>query len=175
MEAKDLFRAGVTLGGPVTVNGPMFDIHDNACVEMHVQCGEGAKCERDIKTPAEGVDAKMPSAFMSVKAQDDGRILHAVSVMQQEGIFKHAYDYAWVMLVMNQTRELPHFDSIPSFHIYLSGIGIKNLPSLSSVTKKVCTARREHPGWTFADTADANETRRRNNVASRFLSLVRKG
>lgn len=70
MEAKDLFRAGVTLGGPVTVNGPMFDIHDNACVEMHVQCGERAKCKKDIKAPAEGVDAEMPSAFMSVKAQE---------------------------------------------------------------------------------------------------------
>lgn len=173
-DGKELLRAGVTFSGPVTVNGPMFDIHDNARVELHVS-GAEAKTEKDVKKNASAEDEPLPPAFLSVKGEDDRRILHAVSVMQQEGMFKHAYDYAWVMLVMNQTRELPHFDSIPSFCSYLSSIGIESLPSLSSVTKKAGVARREHPGWTFADTADANETRRRNNVASRFLSLVRKG
>ena len=53
-------------------------------------------------------------------------------------------------------------------------IGVANLPSLSSVEKKTAMACRQHPAWTFTDTADTNETRRRNNVASRFLCLVRK-
>lgn len=105
----------------------------------------------------------------------DEKIRNAIGTMQEEGIFKHAYDYVWVMLVMNQTRELPHFDSTPSFHCFLVRIGVKNLPTLASLKKKTATACRQHPSWTFTDTADTNETRRRNNVASRFLSLVRKG
>ena len=103
------------------------------------------------------------------------KIAAAIAVMQEEGIFKHAYDYAWIMLVMNQNGGLPHFDSVSSYHTFLVHIGVTDLPSLSSVEKKAATACRQHPSWTFTDTADTNETRRRNNVASRFLSLVRKG
>lgn len=105
----------------------------------------------------------------------DEKIRNAIGTMQEEGIFKYAYDYVWVMLVMNQTHELPHFDSTPSFHCFLFRIGVKDLPTLASLKKKTATACRQHPSWTFTDTADTNETRRRNNVASRFLSLIRKG
>lgn len=104
----------------------------------------------------------------------DKKICTAIMTMQAEKQFRHAYDYAWIMLVMNQTRELPHFDSVSSYHSFLVRIGVANLPSLSSVEKKTAMACRQHPAWTFTDTADTNETRRRNNVASRFLSLVRK-
>ena len=104
----------------------------------------------------------------------EAKINPAIAVMQEEKIFKFAYDYVWVMLVMNQTAGMPHFESTPSFHCFLGRIGVKEMPTLASLKKKAATARRLHPGWTFADTADVNETRRRNNVASRFLSLVRK-
>ena len=103
------------------------------------------------------------------------KIRAAISAMQEEKLFRHAYDYAWIMLVMNQTAGLPYFDSASSYRTFLVRIGVDDLPSLSSVEKKVATACRQHPSWTFTDTADTNETRRRNNVASRFLCLVRKG
>ena len=104
----------------------------------------------------------------------DEKIRAAIAAMQAEKLFRHAYDYAWIMLVMNQNGGLPHFDSVSSYHTFLVRIGVADLPSLSSVEKKAATACRQHPAWTFTDTADTNETRRRNNVASRFLSLVRK-
>lgn len=104
----------------------------------------------------------------------DEKIRAAIAAMQAEKLFRHAYDYAWIMLVMNQNGGLPHFDSVSSYHTFLVRIGVADLPSLSSVEKKAATACRQHPSWTFTDTADTNETRRRNNVASRFLSLVRK-
>lgn len=121
--------------------------------------------------------AVLPSSSETVPAcvTLDEKIRRAIAAMQAEGIFKYAYDYVWVMLVMNQTSGLPHFDSTPSFHCFLLRIGVNGLPTLASLKKKAATACRQHPGWTFTDTADANETRRRNNVASRFLSLVRKG
>ena len=121
--------------------------------------------------------AVLPSSSEAVPAcvTFDEKIRRAITVMQAEGIFKYAYDYVWVMLVMNQTSGLLHFDSTPSFHCFLLRIGVNGLPTLASLKKKAATACRQHPGWTFTDTADANETRRRNNVASRFLSLVRKG
>ena len=104
----------------------------------------------------------------------DEKIRAAIAAMQEEKLFRHAYDYAWIMLVMNQNGGLPHFDSVSSYHTFLVRIGVADLPSLSSVEKKAATACRQHPSWTFTDTADTNETRRRNNVASRFLCLVRK-
>ena len=119
----------------------------------------------------------MPDGTESAEAplsEMEGKINRAIAVMQEEKIFKFAYDYVWVMLVMNQTAGMPHFESTPSFHCFLGRIGVKEMPTLASLKKKATTARRLHPGWTFADTADVNETRRRNNVASRFLSLVRK-
>lgn len=103
------------------------------------------------------------------------RIKEAIATMQDERLFRYGYDYVWLMLAMNQNRDLPSFDSISSFRDFLVRIGINDLPSTSNFLKKSATARRQHPSWTFTDTSDLNETRRRNNLASRFLSLMRKG
>lgn len=136
--------------------------------ELNVEAGAHA-APAEAKTEAEEAAAgALPCDTVERK------IASAIVAMQEEGIFKHAYDYVWLMLVMNQTRGLPHFDSTPSFHGFLTRIGVKETPTLASLKKKASAAYRQHPSWTFADTADANETRRRNNVASRFLSIVRK-
>lgn len=127
------------------------------------------------------VSPSAPSAPVGTKKEKEPlsaletKISRAITVMQQEDLFKRAYDYVWVMLVMNQTDGLPHFDSPSSFHSYLLHIGVANIPSVPTLKKKAAVARCAHPSWKFSDTADVNETRRRNNVASRFLSLFRKG
>jgi hypothetical protein len=106
----------------------------------------------------------------------DGNILHALGVLRAERLLKFAYDYAWVMLVMNQSADMPHFVTTQSFLDYLSGaLGLGGLPSESTISKKTRDTRGRHPAWTFADTDDATEVRRRNNVANRFMSAMRKG
>ena len=60
---------------------------------------------------------------------DDERILRCVNVMNEEGKLKHLYDYTWVMEVMNQTKDLPKFDTPASFITYMEDLGIKRLPS----------------------------------------------
>ena len=78
---------------------------------------------------------------------------------------------------MNETEELPNFNSPKSFLDYLRELNITQLPSEDSIKKKVNTTIDKHPSWTFIDNKgnDATEARRRINVASRFLSIYRKG
>ncbi len=151
-------------------------------VTQYISNGELNAQQQELNVEADGAHTAPAEAETEEIAADalpcdavERKISAAITTMQGEGIFKHAYDYVWLMLVMNQTRELPHFDSTPSFHGFLGRIGVKEMPTLASLKKKAATAHRQHPSWTFTDTIDANETRRRNNVASRFLSLVRKG
>ncbi len=157
---------GISFNGSVTFNAPMFDIHDNAHVYIAMPDTSGA-------SPSPSGE----QAGAEERREDVGdRIRSALQVMEQEEVLKYGYDYAWVMLAMDGTAELPHFKSVQSFLEYLrQTLGLDGLPGESSLSKKVRDTRGRHPNWTFADTDDARECTRRNNVASRFLSLFRKG
>ena len=122
-------------------------------------------------------DTEVPDVDVAdTEVSDENRIRSALQVMELEKVLKYGYDYAWVMLIMNDTVELPHFKSVQSFLEYLhQTLGLDKLPSESSLSKKVGATRGRHPGWIFTDVDDARERTRRNNVASRFLSLFRKG
>lgn len=79
-DGKELLRAGVTFSGPVTVNGPMFDIHDNARVELHVS-GAEVKTEKDVKKSAPAEDEPLPPAFLSVKGEEIRARLEAAGLV----------------------------------------------------------------------------------------------
>ena len=102
------------------------------------------------------------------------RIRRAIEVMQQEEVLRYKYDYAWLKVIMDSTEGLPSFRSAQSFVDYLKGLGVAEVPSESSISRYMDLPRGRHPQWTFADTSDGRECQRRNLVASRFLSLVRK-
>lgn len=106
----------------------------------------------------------------------EDKIRRAIRTMREEKTLKRAYDYLWVMLVMNQTAGLPNFTSAHSFLTYLrQHAGIHDgLPCESSLHKKWEETHGTHPFWKFTDTKDTRETIRRNNVGNRFLSLIRK-
>ena len=94
--------------------------------------------------------------------------------MKAEGMIENLYDYTWVMGVMNDTEGLPHFDSPSSFIKYLTGLGIENLPSESTIKKEYGKMLGKFPEWTFIG-KDKTESDRRINVAKRFLNLYRNG
>ena len=108
---------------------------------------------------------------------DDARVAAALERMRAEGVFRHAYDYAWVMLLFMDDRKLGlprHFDSPKSFLGYLSGcLGLTGCPDASSLNRKIRLTRGEYPNWRFDD-AEGNEAIRRNNVANAFIGAFRR-
>ena len=106
-------------------------------------------------------------------AGNDERILQCIKVINEEGTLKHLYDYTWVMEVMNQTKDLPMFDTPSSFITYMEDLGIKRLPSEDTIIKKKNKFTGTFPDWKFTD-CDTTEATRRINVGKRFLSLFRK-
>ena len=129
--------------------------------------------ERRQLLEAEGVTDEK-KAVLSIA---DRLIKQAIETMMDEGVIKHSYDLAFVMQLMEETDGLPHFDSPNSFLTYISDLGIDDLPSEDSIKKKLSATFGKYPAWRFTDQKgkDATEAKRRNNVASRFLSLYRKG
>lgn len=108
----------------------------------------------------------------------DRRVADVLRRMDGERMFRHAYDYAWIMklFINGGDLNLPHrFYSAISFAKYLrDDLGIAGSPSPSTLTRKLCMVRGRFPNWTFDDHADSREERRRINLASCFLSYYRK-
>ncbi len=154
---------GVTFTGPVTVNGPMFDIHNNDHVHIN-----------GLPMAEQGVPDETPPTTTSDMPSKEQRIYRAICIMREEGVLKHLYDYAWVMAVMNETEGLPHFSSPASFHTYMANdVGVERLPDESQLRKESNSYSGQFPQWKFIK-ADTTEGNRRINVAKRFLNLMMK-
>lgn len=125
----------------------------------------------------ESKDTEGEVPYVDNLSSTEKQIKTAVMIMRNEKVFKHLYDYAYLMKVMNETDDMPNFNSPKSFLDYITDLGITDLPSEDSIKKKVNATFDKHPSWTFTDTKgkDANEAKRRNAVGSRFLSICRKG
>ena len=103
----------------------------------------------------------------------DAKVYNALATLKKEGEIVHLYDFTWPMIAMNEDKDLPSFDTPTSYLNYMKKIGIKNLPSRSTISKYYDRARGQFPNCTFDD-ADTTETIRRNNVGKRFINLVKR-
>lgn len=103
----------------------------------------------------------------------DAKVYNALATLKKEGEIVHLYDFTWPMIAMNEDKDLPSFDTPTSYLNYMKKIGIKNLPSRSTISKYYDRARGQFPNCTFND-ADTTETIRRNNVGKRFINLVKR-
>ena len=101
------------------------------------------------------------------------RIKKAVNTMKSEKLLEHAYDYTFIMTLMNDTADMPSFDSPNSFLTYLASLGIDNLPGDSSIKKEYGRMTGRFPDWIFIG-KDKTESDRRVNIGKRFLNLYRK-
>lgn len=131
----------------------------------------------DGERPEKRSEEQQEAFTECTEIEDAGsRIVHALTVMKEEGILRRQYDYAFVMEVMNETESLPSFNSAKSFIDYLEKLGWSDLPSESSASK--LTRRHAYwgnfPDWSFDD-CDSEETLRRVNLGKRFLAIIRKG
>ena len=100
----------------------------------------------------------------------DVRIGMTVQELWEEGVLRHLYDYTWVMEVMNQTDDMPCFNTPASFIAYLKAADVERLPSEDSINKKQNTFTGRFPDWIFVD-CDTMEAKRRINVGKRFLNI----
>ncbi len=101
------------------------------------------------------------------------RICSAIKQLHAEGELKHKYDYTWLMTVMIEQEGLPGFKTPAAFIEYLKSLNLGfDLPSRTTVSRYCDRARGCYPNWSFIDANDL-ETIRRNNVAKRFLKLLK--
>lgn len=129
-----------------------------------------------LKMIHEDIEKVMPGEEEEIEIETEDpmeyTIGYAAKTMRAEGELKHLYDYTWLMMLMNETDGLPSFDTPTSYVDYMKQCGVKSMPTRSNISKYYDKARGEFPNWTFSD-ADGQEAKRRNNVAKRFLNLVR--
>ena len=101
--------------------------------------------------------------------------IHAV--VSEKGLMANQYDYAWLyaMVQQEQLKGVEKFHSVDSFRQYLINMGIKDVPSNSTISGRYGCLRHKFPDWVFSDGCDITEAQRRINIAKRFLCLFMKG
>lgn len=101
------------------------------------------------------------------------------SVDCEKGVLVNRYDFAWLYAAVQHKllKDVEPFHSVESFRQHLIKIGIKNVPSNSTITGKYSCLQNKYPDWKFTDKygRDTTEELRRINVVRRFLSLYHKG
>lgn len=132
---------------------------------------EKVKPEEQVDATSENVETETDDDDMTTAMQQ--RIKNCIYEMTAEGTLKHLYDYTWVMMVMNETDGMPRFDTPTSFVSYIGALGVKKLPTKSTINKVQSKAFGKFPNWEFTD-CDQSEAIRRTNVAKRFLNIYRK-
>ena len=97
-------------------------------------------------------------------------------INNEEGVLVNRYDFAWLYATAQKglLKGIEKFKSVNSFRQHLINIGIKKVPSNSTISCWYGYLRHEYPDWVFSD-CDGTERQRRINVAKRFLSLYYKG
>lgn len=97
-------------------------------------------------------------------------------VDSEKGLLVNRYDFAWLYAAIQNKllKGIEKYKSVNSFRQHLINLGIKNVPSNSTISCWYGYLRHLHPDWVFSD-CDATEGQRRINVAKRFLSLYTKG
>lgn len=98
-------------------------------------------------------------------------------IVEEKGLLANRYDFAWLYAAIQEEllKGIKMFHSVDSFRQYLINIGIKNVPSNSTISDRFACLRHNYPDWVFSDNCDTKETQRRINIAKRFLSLYFKG
>jgi hypothetical protein len=106
----------------------------------------------------------------------DCKMAYALEVLNQNRTIRHLYDYTWVMVAISDEaiKGLRGFKSPQSFMDYLSSLGVKRIPSRTTLSTFYNKVLGTYPDWEFTDTDDPQETLRRKNVVKQLISALNK-
>lgn len=104
------------------------------------------------------------------------RISLALKILKENRAIRYGYDYTWIMVAIGDgvVNGLSGFRSPKSFIEYLINLGVKSVPSRSTVSTWFGRVIGKYPDWEFTDTKDPNEIMRRKNIVRQLLSALNK-
>ena len=104
------------------------------------------------------------------------RISLALKILNENRAIRYSYDYTWIMVAIGDgvVNGLSGFRSPKSFIEYLINLGVKSVPSRSTVSTWFGRVIGKYPDWEFTDTKDPNEIMRRKNIVRQLLSALNK-
>lgn len=107
------------------------------------------------------------------EASVDDRFRKTVIALQDEGLIKHKYDFAWLYAAIQKglADGIAEFVSVKSFITYVTNLGIRGIAANSTLAQYYSYVQGKFPDWTFSDTRNAIEKSRRINLVKRFLKL----
>jgi hypothetical protein len=104
------------------------------------------------------------------------RMALALKILKENRAIRYSYDYTWIMVAIGDgvVNGLSGFRSPKSFIEYLINLGVKSVPSRSTVSTWFGRVIGKYPDWEFTDTKDPNEIMRRKNIVRQLLSALNK-
>ena len=104
------------------------------------------------------------------------RMALALKILKENRAIRYGYDYTWIMVAIGDgvVNGLSGFRSPKSFIEYLINLGVKSVPSRSTVSTWFGRVIGKYPDWEFTDTKDPNEIMRRKNIVRQLLSALNK-
>ena len=104
------------------------------------------------------------------------RMSLALKILKENRAIRYGYDYTWIMVAIGDgvVNGLSGFKSPKSFIEYLINLGVKSVPSRSTVSTWFGRVIGKYPDWEFTDTKDPNEIMRRKNIVRQLLSALNK-
>jgi hypothetical protein len=106
----------------------------------------------------------------------DQCLLSALATLRENKVIVHPYDFTWIMAAINQyaVDGIEGFRSSNAFVKYLKELGVEDVPCRDTVSSNINKVEDVYPTWTFSDTEEPYEVRRRRNVAIQFVAAYNK-
>lgn len=106
----------------------------------------------------------------------DRCMLEAFAILRKNDVLLHPYDFAWILAAINQfaVEGIEGFRSSNAFVKYLKVLGVEDVPCRDTISSNVNKVEDVYPQWTFSDTEEPCEVRRRRNVAIQFVAAYNK-
>jgi len=106
----------------------------------------------------------------------DQCLLSALVTLRENKVIVHPYDFTWILAAINQyaVDGIEGFRSSNAFVKYLKVLGVKDVPCRDTISSNINKVEDVYPMWTFSDTDEPCEVRRRRNVAIQFVAAYNK-
>lgn len=106
----------------------------------------------------------------------DRQMALTLEVLRQNKTIRYLYDYTWIMVAIcdGAVKGMGGFRSPQKFMDYLSSLGVRRIPSRTTLSTFNNNVFGTYPDWEFTDTEDSQEILRRKNVVRQLISALNK-